>query len=184
MGFFYFVLVFTALLLPFYISVDGAFSFDRRLFFAVIKLYGIQLISVKIFFSKEGEILLSVNDKKGKAISKRSEDKEEKHSRNYLPLLNALIFTKIELTVYAGGEPERVSVFLAALSFMLEQALWSLPRRPDSCRIEALPCFVNDQTTAKFSIRFFSAAAPLLFAFAHTTKGEKNAKRSDRKFDG
>ena len=184
MGFFYFVLVFTALLLPFYIGVDGAFSPDRRLFFVVIRLYGVKIVSLKVFFDKDGEILLSVNGKKGKAISKRSNDKKAKPSRNYLPLLNALIFTKIELTVYAGGEPERVSVFLAALSLVFEQAMRAFPRRPDNCRIVALPCYVSDQATAKFSIRFFTAAAPLLFAFAHTTKGEKNAKRSYREFDG
>jgi len=183
-GFFYCIVAFAALLLPFFISVDGAFSPDRRLFFVVIKLYGIKIVSLKIFFDEKHGIALSVNGKRGKVISERSERGDGKPSRNYLPLLRALILTRVDLTLYAGGKADRISLYIAALNLLLEQALKALPRRPDRCRIEALPCYVNDSMTVKFSIRFFTAIAPLLFAFAHTKRGERNAKRSDRKFDG
>ena len=174
-----------ALIFPFFVSVDGAFCSDRQLFFAVIKLYGIKVLSIKIFFDKKEGIMLSLNGGKGKTISKKSNKKKKGgKNRNLLPLLGALYFTKIDLTLYAGGAPERVSLFLGALQVAVERFLAALPRIPDICRIEILPCYVNDQATAKFSIRFFTSLALFLYGFAHTTKEEKDAKRSDRKFDG
>lgn len=184
MGFFYCVVAFAVLLLPFFIGVEGAFSPDRRLFFVVIRLYGVRIVSLKIFFDEKQGISVSVNGRTGKTIAKRSNKKEGAPSKSYFPLLYALIFTEIDLTLYVGGEAGRVSLYIAALDLVFEQALSVLPRRPDKCRIEVLPCYVNDRVTVNFSIRFFTAIAPLLFAFAHTKRGVRNAKRSDRKSDG
>ena len=98
--------------------------------------------------------------------------------------MNALIFTKIDLSLYVGGDPQRVSLTLAFVRLLTEGMIGLLPRLPDEWRVEALPCYVNDQATAKFSIRFFTSAALILYGLAHTIKGEKDAKRSDRELDG
>lgn len=181
--FFYAVIGLAALLLPVFVGADGAFSLDRKMFFLSIRLYGVRILSLKVFLDEKEGILLSVNGKKGKPLSKRSGDGKEK-KRNYLPMLSALIFTEIDIVLYVGGEPQTVSLTLAAIERVLFCAIELLPRRPDDCRVEVLPCYVNSQATVKFSIKLFTSIILLLFHFAHTIKGEKDAKRSDRKFDG
>ncbi|MBO4479869.1 MAG: hypothetical protein J5774_05840 [Clostridia bacterium] len=184
MGFFFYaVVVFAAFLLPFFVSADGAFSLDRKVFFVTIKLYGLKILSLKVFFDEKEGVVVSVNGKKGKPVGKERSGKKGT-KRNYLPMLNALIFTKIDLTLYVGGDPQKVSLGLAAARLVAEGMIGFLPRHPDEARVEVLPCYVNDQATAKFSIRFFTSAALILYGLAHTIKGEKDAKRSDRELDG
>ena len=185
--FFYFIIGLLALLLPIFIGVDGAFSLDRKLLFVVLKVYGFKVLSVKIYFDEKQGVLISFNGKSGKQISKKSKNnKNNTTKRNYLPMINALFFTKIDLTAYIGGEPQTLSVALGLWQAITETILLSLPknRTPQQMRVELLPCYVNGQATVKFSICLFTTLALLLFAFAHTTKEENNAKRSNRKFDG
>ena len=158
---------------------------DRKVFFVSIKLYGVRILSLKVFLDEKEGIVLSVNGKNGKPISqKQSKGKENGKKRNYLPMIAALTFTEIDIGLYVGGEPQRVSLTLAATERLLRAMLAMLPNPPDECRVEVLPCYVNSQATAKFSIKLFTSVMVILFYLAHTTKGEKDAKRSDRKFDG
>ena len=184
MGFFFALVALTALLIPIFVSADGAFSLDRKLFFVSIKVYGIRMLSIKVFFDEKAGILVSVNGKNGKPLSMKEKKKQQGKKKNYLPLITALYFTKADITVYAGGEPRRVSLMLAFLQMITETFLSLLPRSPDVSRVTMLPCYTGDQTTVKFSIKLFTSVLVILFALAHTRKEEKDAKRSNREFDG
>ena len=92
MGFFFYALiVFAALLLPIFVSAEGAFSLDRKVFFVSIKLYGVRILSLKVFLDEKEGIVLSVNGKNGKPLSqKQSKGKENGKKRNYLPMISAI----------------------------------------------------------------------------------------------
>ena len=102
--------------------------------------------------------------------------------RNYTPLFNVLYFTNIDFAIHAGGEPEGISLFLGSLEVLLNDLLNAGMRfgRVDRWRMRILPCYVGDPIAVKFSISLFSAPALIFYALAHTTKGVKNAKRSNR----
>lgn len=174
-----------ALLLPIFIGVDGAFSVDRKLLFFIVRIFGLKILTIKFYFDENDGILISLNGRKGKPISKKkTKGKSGKWKRDYTSLLSALTFTKIDFVVYAGGDAESISLFMGALNVVMQNVLSTLEKVPEECKILILPCYVNDQVTVKFSIRFFSSVVVMLFALAHTTKGENYAKRSDRELDG
>ncbi len=172
------------IVLPIFVGVDGAFSVDRKLLFFVVKLFGVKILAIKLFFDEKEGILLSLNGKKGKPISTKQSEQTDKPKRDYTSLLSALTFTKTDVCVYVGGAAQTISLIMGFFNVLTESLVSALKKPPEDCRIVLLPCYVNDQATVKFSIRFFTSVAVMLFALAHTTKGEKYAKRSDRKLDG
>ena len=178
--FFYAIIAFVLLLLPIFISAEGAFSVGRKVVFLRLKLYGIKVITLKIFLDEKEGLLLSINGRKAKGLSKK--EKKSKPKRDYLPLLRALYFTNADIAVYAGGEPEGISLFLASLQILLNRALSEGVRfgRMDRYKMRFYPCYVGEPFAVKFSISLFSAPALIFYALAHTTKGVKDAKRSDR----
>ena len=172
------------ILLPIFVRVEGAFSFERRLFFVSLRLYGIRILSVIIYFDQEGEIFLSLNGKKAKPIIRKSEERKDK--ADFLPLLEAIYLNEADLSLYVGGTPQSLSLILGALQIILNDLILSANARSpvEYCRIRVLPCYVNDQISANFSISLFTSPVLILAALMHTKKGVKHAKGSNRKFDG
>ncbi len=182
--FFYALLALLIIILPVFVRIEGAFSFERRLFFLTFRLYGMRILSIILYVDKEGEPYLSIGGKKGKPILSQKEKPKKKV--NFLAILSAIYLTKADISLYVGGAPQRVSLLLGMVEIFLEDIIAGANARfpVESCRIRALPCYVNDQFSAKFSISLFTSPVLILDAFTHTRKGVKYAKGSNRKFDG
>ena len=101
-------------------------------------------------------------------------------------LFSALYFRKIDISLRAGGDPTSVSLALGATEGVLQGFLAYLKGigHLDDAKVRVLPCYTGEMGTVNFSIRLFFSFASILSSLAHTTKGEKDAKRNDRKFDG
>ncbi len=166
-------------LLPISVSTEGAYSYDRRIAFIIIKLYGVKLFTIKVYFNKEEGVFISLNGKKGKRLGE-GKPKRKKPTReiNYLALLSGVYLTKVDIALYIGGEPQSISLLLGSIRILLDTivALINLRRPLDSSRIRLLPCFHSDPVSAKFSITLFTSPVLILFALAHTILGERKCK--------
>ena len=171
-------------LLPIFIRIEGGISLDKKTAFIMISLYGIRMITLRLFLDKEQGLLISLNGRKGRAMS--TEKKRGMPKKDYLPLLYSLFFTEVKVSLYVGGDVQGVSLILGAINVFSEQVIRLLTalRRIDNIKIRFLPCYVNDQGSVNFSIRLFTSIALILYGLAHTRKGDKNAKRINRKSDG
>ena len=182
--FFYAVLFLLFLLLPLSVQSEGSFWLEKRICLLSIKIFSIRILRIRLLFSEEG-ITISLNGKKGKTIGK-SDKNEKKNKRSSSALLKAIYLRNLTLSIYAGGDAANLSLFLAMLKKSILSGIKFLKsqKRADRCKITVLPCYVNDHTTVNFSISLFTCGALLMAALPHTNKGAKNAKRSDREFDG
>ena len=164
-------------------DADGSFSADRRCMFLRIRIYGIKVLSLKLYFDPDRGVFLSVNGKEGKLIGANGGGSGGNF--DYMPLVYSLYPTKVEIGIYAGGDPLVISMFLGTVRVAIENLLNVIDRYRaiDERRIRVYPCFVNDQTSVNFSIRFFTSLTLIMQALVHTKIGVKNAKRSNRKFD-
>ena len=182
--FFYSVLLLLLFLCPISVRSEGSFWLEKRLSVLSVRLFFIKILNIKLLFSEDG-LYLSLNGKKGRSIPESSSEKKEKKI-SLTAFLDAIHVKNAMLTVYAGGDAASLSILLASMkeSFGSVMGYLTERKRLDKCRITILPCYLNDQTTVNFSISLFSCAALILFVLAHTKKGEKHAKRSDRKYHG
>ena len=174
--FFYALLLFILLLLPIFVRVDGGFSYDRKLAFIRIKIYGIKVLTLKFCFDEEKGVYLSVNGRPGKPFEIKR--KKGKVDRDYRAFLYTIYFTNVELDAYVGGAPDRISLAVCSMRFLLDEILSLINAldRIDFARFRILPCYVDDPITVRFSITLFSVPALILYAFAHTTKRSKKCK--------
>ena len=164
--------------------MEGAFSYDKKIAFVRIKLYGIKVVTLKFFFDEKNGVYLSVNGREGHPFPKKK--KEKKKKMDYKSIINALYFTNADVGIYAGGSPESTSLILAAIRLIIGEILAAAKAsgRLDFYRLRVFPCYVGEPISVKFSISLFTAPVLILQALAHTTNGVKYAKRSNRKFNG
>ena len=183
---FYLIIALLVLVFPIFVQLEGAFSYDRKNAFAVISLYGIKVLSVKIVFDDNQGVLLYVNGKeKLKNAKKFDQKKNVDVGVLYKTMLSAIYLRKVDVDLYAGGEPQTISLLLSSFRIFIFGLLSQVNayRAIDETKVRILPCYVNDQLTVKFSIAVLTAPALIFFALAHTIVGKKYAKRSNRKFD-
>lgn len=181
---FYTISVFLIILLPIIIRIEGTASYERRLVFLTLKVYGVRILLIILYIDQEGELFISMNRKKAKQIMRN--DKISKKKVNLNAFLTGIYLTKADVSLYVGGPPQRISLIMGAVQLILEYLILSANDRfpIEFCRIRALPCYVNEQFSANFSISIFTSPVLMLVALLHTKKGEKDAKRSNRKYDG
>ena len=167
------------LLLPISVTAEGTYSYDRSIAFIIIKLYGVKVFTIKVYFNNEEGVFISLNGKKGKRLGEgKRKHKKPPREINYLSLLSCVYLSKVDIALYIGGEPQSISLLLGSIRILLDSILALInARRPlDSSRIRLLPCFHSDPVTAKFSITLFTSPALILFALAHTMLGERKCK--------
>ena len=179
--FFYGVIGILFFLLPLFFSAEGTFRLENQTGVLFLKVLGIRVLRIRILLSEEG-FFLSLNGKKGKKLPRK---KNKKSEIEFSPF-DAIRIRSLDLSIYAGGSPEKVSMILGGIKSGTETFLsyLSATKRVDDWRVRVFPCYTDERGTVNFSIRLFTTVAFLLSAFTHTGKGEKYAKRSNRKSDG
>ena len=147
----------------------------------VLKVFGISLLRIRIFLSEEG-LFLSLNGKKGKEIKRK---KKKKSIFGFSPF-SAIKIRSFDLSVRAGGSPDKISPILAILKSIAGTFLSYLSSEKivDEWRVRVLPSYDEKRATVNFTISIFTSLAFLLSSFTHTTKGDQYAKRNDRKYNG
>ena len=166
------------LLFPIFIQAKGAFSLDKKTLFVKLSLFGIKMLSVTLYFSPQG-IEWSLNGKKGKILFLKE------RSGTPMPIgLEVVRITYLRIDVYSGNDVAGTTCGMGVLFAILDPALGYLRSRKllDRAAVRILPCYVNEQTTVKFSIRLFTGIALFLGGIIHTKRGY--AKRSHRKDHG
>jgi len=89
--------------------------------------------------------------------------------------------TSLDLDVYSGDEITATSYLASVLLSILETLISYLRKEKalDHARLRVIPCYINEQTTVKISIRLFTSIALFISGLIHTKNGY--AKRSIRK---
>ena len=180
--FFYLAISLTVLLLPIFVSAEGAFDLDRRYLSVNLRLFGIKILSVKVYFSDDGAHL-SINGGKGKPFAKKQ--KKSKIPIKVDPIRMIRIRT-LSLTLSVGGHPTTVSYALGAALSSLSGAFAYLEEQGvlDKATIRVVPHFSGESAKVIFSTKIFTSIAMVLSGLSHTTRGEKDEKRSIGKYDG
>ena len=180
--FFYLVVLLLLFLLPIFVRAEGSFYSDRNYLFVRIFLFGIRILTVRLYL-REG-IYLSINNKVAKEIKLETGKKTTKPFN--LDWLNAIRSTKADLTVYAGGDPTALSLGIVSIMLILNSVFSARKASGglDRYKLNVMPCYNSQRTTVNFSIELYTSIALFLSALTHTTKGERNAKRSNREYNG
>ena len=181
--FFIFSVCILVLLLPVSVGGRGVFDVDKRILSVVIRLYGIKVFTLKLYFSDEG-IFLSFNGKKGRLLIKKKKEKGE--NRPTFDILNAIRIRSLTLTASIAGDPFVLSCSLASSFAALSAVISALESRGvlDHARIRLFPRAAGKAATVDFSISLITSLAMLVGGFNHTINGEKYEKRSIGKHDG
>ena len=182
--FFYAILILLIFLLPIAVRAEGYYRLEKRVLTLFIYLFGCRIARIKLYFTEE-EIFLSLNGKKGNRIIPKN-DTSKRMRISLDGLLAAIHIRTFELSLYAGGDPSALCMTLATLSTLLHEGARYLRRRNrlDACRIRILPCDKEERLAVNFSISLFTSPALVIYAVAHTIKGDKNAKGSYRNDNG
>ena len=169
--FFYSVIALLIILFPFYVTVRGSIDVDRRIVGARIKLFGIKLLSIKVFFSDDG-VFISINGKKGKELKTKRSDNNKK--MRFDPVA-AVRIRSLSLSVSVAGDPSALSFALGSALSALSAALAFLECRGvlDKARLRVIPRYSGGAMAVNFSISLFFSVAMLFGGLIHTTRGEK-----------
>ena len=167
--FFYITIPLLFLLLPIPVVGQGSFRSDKRTISLTLRVYGIKILSVLLYFSEKG-IFLSLNGKQGKPIKPT----DKPISFHFDPLA-AIRIRSLALTIAAGGEPVVLSSVLGIASGSISTFLSYLEARRilDRGSIRLLPRYTGEHSSVNFSIKIFTSLAMALGALIHTPRGEK-----------
>ena len=163
---------------PICIGVDATFCLDKKTVFVKIRLFGIKILSVILYFAPKG-IEYSFNGR----VEKKAALSDKK--KNKIPFgLTCIRITALRVTVYGGAEVTSTSLFTSFLSALCDVMIRYLRQEKvlDRAEVRVLPCYVNEQGTAIISIRLFSGIALFLSGIIHTKS--RYAKRSNRQDNG
>lgn len=174
-----FILGLLVVLSPIFLKAESFFSLDKKTAFCDLFLFGLRVTRIRLLFAKEG-VFYSINKKNGVPI--KLTDKPSN--------MPVSIFTIRLLSFYAdvniGGDIS-ISTYASYALIQIIDIIFSFFRKEnllDRGKVRVIPCYLNDQTTVKISIRFFTSVALFISGMIHTKQEVKNGKRSYREDHG